>query len=828
MAIIKMIKGSPKTKTNLKKLINYITQPAKTRPDLVGGCNCDWSRSYHDFMEIKAEFDQEDGIQGKHMVMSFDIKDDVTVELAKQIADELLQHKIFDGFQVLYAVHKDKEHIHTHFLINSVNMKTGKRWHQTAVDLQNLKIKSNEVCRKYHLSEIKLNQDKGYKTNAESQNRFESWKYELYLAAVNAARRSLSREDFKNLMDKIGYGVSWEDDKKYITFTTPGGKKCRNRKMYPRDKFTKEALQRHFDYNLKQYNAKRIEQIQQSFVKKVKEQPDVKYPFSALVAEEEKAESLDYEQWYGKNREYLIDDDKYDTYKCIGYAMKYAVDRKDFVVRLNKMGLDAEFDEEANISIFISKQGIEYGNYELYQGEQYSPKALAQRFAECKEKKEFNSAFWKCIKASKNLKDFRDRLFQKGYGYIYKSGKYQFFDVAGKGIDTGDLDDRIDKIFFEKMYRYLNRLRWKAKDPNKFFKLLHKEGNNIEIDGNTIKYHIDGQIFQDKDFGVDAVKEYFNLKNEVKELRSIIGRVKMYSLSKDDFIRLMKECGYKVNWYDAQLKTDAPTSNTELALCKAEGRIEFVTPTGSLLSNTDLNPAQWFSVDALKEQFDKNVCRYLNNLKWKVQDIDEFFELLHEEGNNAEVEGDTIKYHVSGRTFQDKEFDINAMNEYFELEKDKRELRHVIGQVKMCALSKESFISKMQQLGYTVEWHDAQPKPNLGIPSTALALPGAAGRITFTTPQGNVFDNTEIEPVGWFSVDALEKQFSQNKIDNTFGTLFDFLRIFNSNDPTPVSSAMSLVHSNELTGEKLREFMYHFEKGTASLYNKNLDHDFSM
>lgn len=38
------------------------------------------------------------------MVMSFDVNDDITVELAKQIADEMLQHKLFEDFQIVYAV----------------------------------------------------------------------------------------------------------------------------------------------------------------------------------------------------------------------------------------------------------------------------------------------------------------------------------------------------------------------------------------------------------------------------------------------------------------------------------------------------------------------------------------------------------------------------------------------------------------------------------------------------------------------------------------------------------------------------------------------------
>ena len=57
MAIIKMIKNPPKTKSNLKKLMNYITQPAKTRPDLVGGFNCDWENAYDEFTHTKKDFD---------------------------------------------------------------------------------------------------------------------------------------------------------------------------------------------------------------------------------------------------------------------------------------------------------------------------------------------------------------------------------------------------------------------------------------------------------------------------------------------------------------------------------------------------------------------------------------------------------------------------------------------------------------------------------------------------------------------------------------------------------------------------------------------------
>ena len=40
---------------------------------------------------------------------------------------------------------------------------------------------------------------------------------------------------------------------------------------------------------------------------------------------------MKYEKWYDRNREYLIDDDKYDVYKSLGYALKYSTSRGEFV-----------------------------------------------------------------------------------------------------------------------------------------------------------------------------------------------------------------------------------------------------------------------------------------------------------------------------------------------------------------------------------------------------------------------------------------------------------------------------------------------------------------
>ena len=138
--------------------------------------------------------------------------------------------------------------------------------------------------------------------------------------------------------------------------------------MYPKYLFTKENLQKQFQDNSTTYSPEELKKIQKQFIDRVKS-VEQQYPLSYIVSNDEKQTSMKYEKWYDKNREYLIDDDKYDVYKSLGYALKYSTSRDEFVSKLNKNGMNAEFDDETNITVFESRQGIEYGNYEMYQGE---------------------------------------------------------------------------------------------------------------------------------------------------------------------------------------------------------------------------------------------------------------------------------------------------------------------------------------------------------------------------------------------------------------------------------------------------------------------------
>lgn len=257
MATIEFINRKNKTYEALKRVIRYITRADKTEDSLIYGIFCGKDTAYDDFIQVKQMYGKETGRQYIHFVQSFSPNEDITPELANEIAQRFISHPRFQGFQILIATHTDTPHIHTHFVLNTVNAETGLKWQLSQENLQQLKDYSDELCREYGLHVIEHEtKEKGHQSSGEyrSKQRKTSWKYELFLAVSACMRSAVSREDFIGKMNELGYQVIWEDNRAYVTFITPDGKKCRNKKLYPPERFTKKNMERVFAENRKRFD----------------------------------------------------------------------------------------------------------------------------------------------------------------------------------------------------------------------------------------------------------------------------------------------------------------------------------------------------------------------------------------------------------------------------------------------------------------------------------------------------------------------------------------------------------------------------------------------
>jgi len=106
-------------------------------------------------MELTKEiFNKVDGREYKHFVQSFDPKDTIDPSKAHQLGKEFAK-KTFPGYEVLIATHIDKNHLHNHFVVNSVNFEDGAKIQCSPVDLQKMKDQSDQICEREGLYVIR-------------------------------------------------------------------------------------------------------------------------------------------------------------------------------------------------------------------------------------------------------------------------------------------------------------------------------------------------------------------------------------------------------------------------------------------------------------------------------------------------------------------------------------------------------------------------------------------------------------------------------------------------------------------------------------------------
>ena len=181
-----------------------------------------------------------------HMVQSFPKGAAVDPRQAHEAARRLAEY--FDGCEVLVCTHVDREHIHSHCVINSVNFDTGKKLHMAKEQLQELMRRNDAICLEMGLPvfDAPTQQARGmggaeYHTALKGQ----SWKLRLMNTIDECMKYAADKDAFVSLMASEGYAVRWESTRKYITYTTPDGLKCRDNKLHE-EKYCKEVMEHEF------------------------------------------------------------------------------------------------------------------------------------------------------------------------------------------------------------------------------------------------------------------------------------------------------------------------------------------------------------------------------------------------------------------------------------------------------------------------------------------------------------------------------------------------------------------------------------------------------
>ena len=230
-----------------KKSLDYICRDDKTEnKKFVTALNCSLPTAYQEFKNTREMYNKTDGIKYYHFVQSHPSGYKIEPALAHKIAVEFAE-QAFPGHEVVVATHTDADHIHSHFIFNAVNAETGLKYHSNKFTLQDLRQLSDEICLKYGvttLSKPEIHKQSNGITNGEyrSAMRGESWKMDLINTIDAVMKRAKSKKQFRFYMKQCGYDVKWEDNRKYITYTCPNGRRCRDNKLHEA-KYRKENME---------------------------------------------------------------------------------------------------------------------------------------------------------------------------------------------------------------------------------------------------------------------------------------------------------------------------------------------------------------------------------------------------------------------------------------------------------------------------------------------------------------------------------------------------------------------------------------------------------
>ena len=251
MAIVHFVnyKRGTQSRAAMRGVMLYVMQEKKTAWDgvpLVSGINCQPQSVYDDFLNTKLLYHKDGGVMFYHMVQSFPKGAAVDPRQAHEAARRLAEY--FDGCEVLVCTHVDREHIHSHCVINSVNFETGKKLHMAKEQLQELMRRNDMICQEMGLPafDAPTQQARGmgdaeYHTALKGQ----SWKLRLMNTIDECMKYAAGKDAFVSLMASEGYAARWESSRKYITYTTPDGMKCRDNKLHE-EKYCKEAMEHEF------------------------------------------------------------------------------------------------------------------------------------------------------------------------------------------------------------------------------------------------------------------------------------------------------------------------------------------------------------------------------------------------------------------------------------------------------------------------------------------------------------------------------------------------------------------------------------------------------
>ena len=191
---------------SLRDVMDYAMDDAKTQQQYyVSGWNCLPGIALQEMRLVKRMFGKEDGILAFHGYQSFkpgEVSPEIAHEIGMKLAEEL-----WPDHQVIIATHVNKDHVHNHFVLNSVGLH-GRKFNACKASYLEMRAASDRLCREYGLSVIEpksTNTTKHYTEWAAEHAGEPTYRSIIRQDIDTAVKYSMTVQEFFKAMKKKGY-----------------------------------------------------------------------------------------------------------------------------------------------------------------------------------------------------------------------------------------------------------------------------------------------------------------------------------------------------------------------------------------------------------------------------------------------------------------------------------------------------------------------------------------------------------------------------------------------------------------------------------------------
>ena len=139
---------------SIPDVIAYIMNPAKAIHQYIGFVGIDPNHIVFAMKNVALTYQKTNGVQLRHFILSFPPAELQNPAVAFQIGAEVADY-LGREYQVAYAVHEDKPHIHIHIVINAVSYIDGHRYSGKKKPFYQLMNATSSILQKYGIIRLK-------------------------------------------------------------------------------------------------------------------------------------------------------------------------------------------------------------------------------------------------------------------------------------------------------------------------------------------------------------------------------------------------------------------------------------------------------------------------------------------------------------------------------------------------------------------------------------------------------------------------------------------------------------------------------------------------